>query len=269
MSAVVAEAKKLKDQGNQFFAKKDYNKAIDLYSQAIDTCATEHTFFSNRSAAYLLRGNQGDARRAADDAQQCVDIEPKFAKGHHRLINALKELKEYQNALKACNKALDVLANDDHLIKVRNELKPLAEREEKQRRSGLSLGEKIQLEGNDLYKAANFEAAKERYTQALAELSDKSGEVALKCFNNRAACSQQLGDYRSVVRDCECVLEVEEKNLKALLRRALALEHLDKHRSALNDIRAYLAIDPTNEKANAAQHRIGTAVRRLRRDSAK
>ena len=60
------------------------------------------------------------------------------------------------------------------------------------------------------------------------------------------------------------MLEHDPKNIKALLRRGLAFENLERYRSALEDIRNVLMIDPTIAMANAAQHRIGDAVRKLK-----
>lgn len=55
------EATALKNQGNDAFKNKDWPKAIDLYTQAIDKYDKEPSFYTNRaqvrnsSQAYLLR----------------------------------------------------------------------------------------------------------------------------------------------------------------------------------------------------------------------
>jgi stress-induced-phosphoprotein 1 len=41
-----------KDQGNEAFKQKDFNKAIELYTQALAEVPNEHTILGNRSAAY-------------------------------------------------------------------------------------------------------------------------------------------------------------------------------------------------------------------------
>jgi stress-induced-phosphoprotein 1 len=45
-------ANELKDLGNKAFAAKDYDKAIDLFTQAIAVDPKNHVLFSNRSAAH-------------------------------------------------------------------------------------------------------------------------------------------------------------------------------------------------------------------------
>ena len=44
-----------KAQGNAALKSKDYDKAIECYSKAIELEANNHTFYSNRSAAYLFK----------------------------------------------------------------------------------------------------------------------------------------------------------------------------------------------------------------------
>lgn len=130
------------------------------------------------------------------------------------------------------------------------------------------LQERLKEEGNALFKKSAFEEAIDKYTQAIALMPHEYGKelnpIAVSCYNNRAACHQQLGHYKHVTEDCSTVIENDPKNVKALLRRGLALEALEKYRSALSDIREVLAIDPSIEMANKAQHRIGQAVRQLK-----
>ena len=70
----------------------------------------------------------------------------------------------------------------------------------------------LKSEGNDLFKAARFELAVEKYTQVIEKVSYTYGEpmnpLLVSCYNNRAACYQQLGFYRKVTEDCSIVIEV-------------------------------------------------------------
>ena len=47
----------LKSQGNDAFTLKDYEKALDLFTQAIELCRTDYTFYSNRSGFCLGVGS--------------------------------------------------------------------------------------------------------------------------------------------------------------------------------------------------------------------
>mmetsp|Transcript_9101 Transcript_9101/g.18628 ORF Transcript_9101/g.18628 Transcript_9101/m.18628 type:complete len:266 (+) Transcript_9101:51-848(+) len=259
-----ARAVALKNEGNVFFKAGDYPKAIEKYSAAIEVDPDNHVYYSNRSAAYGLSG-QWEA--AARDGQKCVSLNSKFLKGYHRAANALKHTKQYKDAIKIIEKGLIHFQGNADFRKLLGELRVLRDTEEKARRAGMSREEALKAEANDLFKAARFEDAIKKYTEALNACSDPAGKLALTIRNNRAACNQQLSNYHDVIDDTTEVLEHEPKNLKALLRRGLAFEGIERFRSALADIRAVLAIDPTVKIANAAQHRIGSAVRELKKQA--
>ena len=46
------EAVAVKNKGNAAFAKKDWNDAIDFYSQAIELDPTDPAFYSNRAQVH-------------------------------------------------------------------------------------------------------------------------------------------------------------------------------------------------------------------------
>lgn len=55
MAEAAAEAVALKEKGNQAFKEGDWPRAIDLYTQAIDTNDKEPTFYTNRAQVLLCR----------------------------------------------------------------------------------------------------------------------------------------------------------------------------------------------------------------------
>ena len=57
----------LKDQGNKAFQAKDYDKAIELFSQALELDPNNFVLWSNRSAA---KAGKRQWQGALDDAEQ-------------------------------------------------------------------------------------------------------------------------------------------------------------------------------------------------------
>ena len=55
-------AVKKKDEGNQHFKCQEYEKAIELYTEAIDLDPDEPPFYTNRSIAYFKQEAYGYAR---------------------------------------------------------------------------------------------------------------------------------------------------------------------------------------------------------------
>ena len=81
-----AKALQLKDEGNQLFAKEDWEGAKEKYNEAIKLDPTNHVFYSNRSACWA---SLKDGPKALEDAQKCRDLAPKWAKSFWRLGEAL------------------------------------------------------------------------------------------------------------------------------------------------------------------------------------
>lgn len=70
-----------KEAGNQAFAAKDYQKAIQHFTEALQY-RTDPVFFSNRAAAhYALK----DYKASLQDAKQVVVLDKLWVKGWSRL----------------------------------------------------------------------------------------------------------------------------------------------------------------------------------------
>lgn len=61
----------MKDLGNKAFSAKDYDKAIDLFSQAIAIDPKNHVLYSNRSAAQAGKKDWAGALADADEVCLC------------------------------------------------------------------------------------------------------------------------------------------------------------------------------------------------------
>lgn len=91
-----------------------FRTAIDEYSKAIDFDPEMVVLYSNRSAAHLRNSEKS---KALKDAQKCVELDPKFIKGHSRLASALHSLKRYEQAHDAYNAVLKLDAKNGPAIK--------------------------------------------------------------------------------------------------------------------------------------------------------
>ncbi|KAF8974706.1 activator of Hsp70 and Hsp90 chaperone [Flammula alnicola] len=94
----MSDANTLKDLGNKAFAAKDYDKAIDLFSQAIALDPKNHVLWSNRSAA---KAGKKDYEAALADAEECIKANPTWAKGYARKGAALHGARRYDDAIVA------------------------------------------------------------------------------------------------------------------------------------------------------------------------
>lgn len=264
----MATAEDHKNTGNGFFKQKNWAEAIKWYTQSIEVDPTYHVSYSNRSQAYFQLGDYENAKR---DGSLCVKHKPDFVKGYHRLGNAQFALRDYEGSLSTCKIAEKRGFRENRDIKALYEkVQPLAAQAKAAQLRSLTGAARFKAEGNELFKASRYEDAIEKYTKAIEGVGaepktpeDKS--IAIDSYNNRAVCWMQQQNYRQVIMDTTAVLDLDSGNLKALFRRAMAFEGLEKYRSALEDIRACCVKKPDWAAANKAQHRIGNAVRMLKK----
>lgn len=103
-----------KAAGNAALKDKNYSLAIENYTKAINADGSNHVYYSNRSAAYL---SKGDAHNALEDAQACIGLKPDFAKGYSRKGAALHALKRYNDSIAAYKEGLVKFPTDAGLKK--------------------------------------------------------------------------------------------------------------------------------------------------------
>jgi tetratricopeptide (TPR) repeat protein len=89
------------------------------------------------------------------------------------------------NAIKNIESGLRLAPGHPELSRLEARVRPQYEAQEKARLASLNPVERLKEEGDQQYKAANFEAAINAYTRCLAQISDTSSELALKVYANR------------------------------------------------------------------------------------
>ena len=105
-------AEAAKAEGNKALQAKNYDEAVKKYTEAIAFDATQHTYFSNRAAAYM---QLKDYERALQDAESCIKLNPTWAKGYSRKGAALHAMKKYDQADAAYHEGLAVAPGDASL----------------------------------------------------------------------------------------------------------------------------------------------------------
>ena len=93
-----------KELGNNEFKNKNYQKAIEHYTQAISENPSDHTIYSNRSASHH---NLKNFDKALEDANKCVEIKADWGKGYQRKGMALHGMKKFQEAMEAYGQGIE------------------------------------------------------------------------------------------------------------------------------------------------------------------
>ncbi len=94
-----------KAAGNACLKAKDLDGAISWYTTAIEKNPAGHVYYSNRSAAYLAKGEH---EKALEDGNACIEAKSDWPKGYNRAGCALHALKRYDEAITTFKRGLIV-----------------------------------------------------------------------------------------------------------------------------------------------------------------
>ncbi|OWM63600.1 hypothetical protein CDL15_Pgr008143 [Punica granatum] len=93
----------LKEKGNAAYKGRQWNKAVNYYSEAIKLNETNATYYCNRAAAYL---ELGCFRQAEEDCSRAISLDKKNVKAYLRRGAARESLLCYKEALQDFKHAL-------------------------------------------------------------------------------------------------------------------------------------------------------------------
>lgn len=68
-------------QGNNFYKKKEYARAIECYNGALMGMPEEAAIYSNRSLCYL---REREFEKSLEDAQMCIRLKPQVREERKR-----------------------------------------------------------------------------------------------------------------------------------------------------------------------------------------
>lgn len=105
--------------GNNFFKNKQYQQAIEKYTEAIKLDPSDVTFYSNRSACYAALNMWPEA---AEDGRQCIITDKTFVKGYFRSALALQAMGNLDGASDAVKRGLGVDPTSADLKKMSKEI---------------------------------------------------------------------------------------------------------------------------------------------------
>jgi DnaJ family protein C protein 7 len=196
-----------KDTGNNFLKNGNVDKAISMYSIAIECTPENHLLYSNRSAAYQSKNMW---REALNDAEKCVHICNTFPKGYVHMGRSQVQLKRWNDAESTVNMALSTLASTPELESITPQLNEILTnarqgkgntssqpRDTTTNASNNVRAEQFKERGNSYYKNEEYQDAIRFYSQAIS-LCPNEGSY----YGNRAAAWMMLKEYKRAISDC-------------------------------------------------------------------
>uniref|UniRef100_A0A672ID74 Tetratricopeptide repeat protein 4-like n=1 Tax=Salarias fasciatus TaxID=181472 RepID=A0A672ID74_SALFA len=168
------QAMSLKNEGNEFFKEKNYQKAIVSYTAGLQKkCGDQDldvVLLTNRAAAHYYLGNM---RSALTDAAAAKKIKPDHLKALIRGAQCCIELRNYSEAIQWCDDGLKVMPTDKKLRELRAAADKHKRAAERDARKAKVKEKKIQCEKEALLAAIQVcnEDENENSSAAIAQLS--------------------------------------------------------------------------------------------------
>lgn len=99
----IAPAKERRDMAEYYYQQGDFNSAIGMLSDAIDTSPWAYELFERRADLHL---ENGDALAAVADLRASTKLQSDSTDGYFRLSNLLYQLGHASDALKSIRECL-------------------------------------------------------------------------------------------------------------------------------------------------------------------
>ncbi|KAF2832432.1 mitochondrial precursor protein [Ophiobolus disseminans] len=272
-------AAKLKAAGNKAYGSKDYNRAIDLYGQAI-LCKQDPVFYSNRAACYNA---MSDWDKVIEDTTAAINLDNEYVKALNRRANAYEQVERNSEALLdyTASCIIDGFRNESSAQSVERLLKKVAETKGKAILAGkekklpsptfvtnylqsfrpkdppAGLEDDAELDEESgkgqLRKGIQAMATKtgDGYTEAAAafdralELGDLDEHEAF-AYNMRGTFSYLKGDNEDALADMDKSIELQPTLTQSFIKRASMHLELGNAEAAESDFAAALEQNATD-----------------------
>lgn len=131
---------RLKQTGNQNFSRKNYDVAIEHYTQAIELSQTIEPsiklddlaiFYQNRAACYEAIGN---VDKVLEDCSKAIELRNTYVKAYSRRARAYEKLEDFDNAMvdAFCANLLEKFQNQSSMLLTENIVKASSSRKAKE-----------------------------------------------------------------------------------------------------------------------------------------
>jgi stress-induced-phosphoprotein 1 len=208
----LADAAAEKQLGAQAYSARDFAKAVEHFSKAVDIAGDlDVSFLLNRAAARL---EAGELEACVEDCDEAVskgrELRADFSlvsKALARKGTALSKMGRLEEAVEAFGKALTEHRSADTLKKMQE-----AEKALKQKREAayvdLPLSEQERQLGNADFKAGKFPEAVAHYAEALRRGPAGVNPEAHKLYSNLSAAYFKLGALQDAEKAAERCIEL-------------------------------------------------------------
>lgn len=221
-----------KEEGNKAYGTKEYRKAIDLYTEAIDLDPSCAAYYANRSAALMMVEQYN---KALDDARKAFTLDTNFVKAYLRAAKCYIATGQTNNARITLQTAQNIEPKNKSIL---DELK------------------NVQVMTDFESQSANAYLSKDY--RKIEYCMRRLLEYAPNCLSYRglqAECLALTGKYGDAQIIANDILRKDAHHSEALYVRGLCLYYQDQTERAYKLFQQLLKIAPDFKKARDAYKR--------------
>jgi len=199
------------NRGVAYARKGDYDHAILDYDEAIRLNPNHADAFSNRGVAYARKG---DYDRAIQNYDEAIRLNPNHANALYDRGNAYRRKGDYDRAIQNYDEAIRL--NPNHANAFSNR--------------GIAYGRK-----------GDYDRAVQNYDEAI-----RLNPNHANALYNRGNAHRRKGDYDHAGRDYDQVIRLNPKHADAYSNRGLVRFYQGQFAAAVPDLSQAVGLDPTN-----------------------
>jgi len=242
-------ALKEKEQGNVAYKSKNFPKAIEHYQAAIGLDPKEITFRSNLAAVHFEMKNYQECVRVCEKAVEVGRENRADFKLIAKAMFRMGNAHRRQGALKEAKTAFEKALTEHRTPDYRQALSEVESEIKKAEEAAYinpELADQEKLKGNECFKKGEWAQAVKFYSEAI-----KRNPKDAKIFSNRAACYTKLNAFDLTIKDCDTAISMEPTFVKAYLRKANVLKAMGQAKNAMEVYSKAMELDPNSDEAKA------------------
>ncbi|GMK56693.1 hypothetical protein CspeluHIS016_0305330 [Cutaneotrichosporon spelunceum] len=271
-----ALGKTLKDRGNKLYSKKDFKKAVECYTKAIEiSVQPDAVFYSNRAACYV-NYSPPEFELCVQDCDEALNLDRTYVKALKRRATALERLDRDEEAVRdftACTiierfqdeaaataverclkklstrKAKDILASRETKLPsptfISSYLAAFREHPKPKLPENPSEGDKTLDKAFDALEAADYTGTVKLVNEAIEQgISTKQGQA--EAYNLRGTFKFLIGDSNGAKTDLEKSLEIDPTFVQSWVKIASVHMELGDALAAFADFETAIRNDPND-----------------------
>jgi len=218
-----------KEEGNKSYSAKEYHKAVELYTKAIDLDNECAAYYGNRAAAYMMLEKFD---KALEDARTACSLDASFVKAYHRAAKCYIATGQTSSALRTLEQASNLEAKNKLISEELKNVHYMIE-----------------------YESQAAEAYERKEYRKIEFLMRRLLEYAPSCSaykGMQAECLALSGKYSEAQLIANDVLRKDPHHIETLYVRGLCLYYQDQTERAYKLFQQLLRIAPDFTKAREA-----------------